>query len=101
LSESQMRVHGKGNKIRCLPLASDTILLLDHYLRLERPEECGVTIQNNTRNSPFPKVFRSCRVHLRNGSGGDETSTKNPRHTRPAILARQQPVCRRLAPTRR
>jgi len=28
LSESQMRVHGKGNKIRCVPLASDTILLL-------------------------------------------------------------------------
>src|SRR6202795_5242345 len=41
LSESQMRVRGKGNKIRCLPLASDTVLLLDHYLRLERPEQCG------------------------------------------------------------
>src|SRR2546430_8817314 len=38
LSESQMRVRGKGNKIRFLPLASDTVLLLDHYLRLERPE---------------------------------------------------------------
>ena len=24
-----MRVRGKGNKIRCLPLASDTVLLLD------------------------------------------------------------------------
>jgi integrase len=32
LPESQIRVHGKGNKIRVLPLASDTILLLDHYL---------------------------------------------------------------------
>ena len=41
LSESQMRVRGKGNKARILPLASDTVLLLDHYLRLERPEECG------------------------------------------------------------
>ena len=41
LSESQMWVRGKGNKIRCLPLASDTVLLLDHYLRLERPQQCG------------------------------------------------------------
>jgi integrase/recombinase XerC len=32
-SESQMRVLGKGNKIRILPLASDTVLLLDYYLR--------------------------------------------------------------------
>jgi len=41
LAESQIRVRGKGNKIRCLPLASDTVLLLDHYLRLERPQQCG------------------------------------------------------------
>ena len=32
LSESEMRVRGKGNKIRVLPLASDTVQLLDHYL---------------------------------------------------------------------
>jgi site-specific recombinase XerD len=41
LAEGQMRVRGKGNKTRCLPLASDTALLLDHYLRLERPKDCG------------------------------------------------------------
>jgi integrase/recombinase XerD len=41
LAESQIRVRGKGNKTRCLPLASDTVLLLDHYLRLERPQQCG------------------------------------------------------------
>jgi len=41
LAESQMRVRGKAKKIRFLPLASDTVLLLDHYLRLERPEHCG------------------------------------------------------------
>ena len=37
LSESQIRVRGKGNKLRFLPLAPETIQLLDHYLRLERP----------------------------------------------------------------
>jgi integrase/recombinase XerD len=41
LPESQIRVRGKGNKIRVLPLASETVLLLDHYLRLERPGQCG------------------------------------------------------------
>jgi site-specific recombinase XerD len=44
LPESQIRVRGKGNKIRCLPLASDTVLLLDHYLRLERPQQCGSSL---------------------------------------------------------
>ena len=44
LPESQIRVRGKGNKMRCLPLASDTILLLDHYLRLERPQQCGSSL---------------------------------------------------------
>jgi site-specific recombinase XerC len=34
-------VHGKGNKVRVLPLASETVRLLDHYLRLERPAAGG------------------------------------------------------------
>lgn len=38
LSENQLRVCGKGNKLRFLPLAPETIQLLDHYLRLERPD---------------------------------------------------------------
>ena len=38
LSEGQLRVRGKGNKLRFLPLAPKTIQLLDHYLRLERPD---------------------------------------------------------------
>ena len=65
LSESQMRVRGKGNKIRVLPLASDTILLLDHYLRLERPLQCGPALfvslkgsaprhAHDTRRNAFP-----------------------------------------------
>ena len=37
LPESQIRIRGKGNKIRVLPLASGTLLLLDQYMRLERP----------------------------------------------------------------
>ncbi len=41
LSEAQLRVHGKGNKFRFLPLAPETVQLLEHYLRLERPNPCS------------------------------------------------------------
>jgi integrase/recombinase XerD len=38
LPEAQIRVPGKGNKPRLLPLAPEAVQLLDHYLRLERPD---------------------------------------------------------------
>jgi integrase len=44
LSESQLRVFGKGGKPRCLPLAAETLQLLDHYLLLERPANCGAPL---------------------------------------------------------
>src|SRR5437899_6413796 len=44
LSESQLRVHGKGNKLRLLPLAPETVQLLEHYLRLERPNPCSAPL---------------------------------------------------------
>ena len=37
LSEGQLRAHGKGGKVRMLPLPPETIRLLDCYLRTERP----------------------------------------------------------------
>ena len=40
LSEAQLRVRGKGHKLRFLPLAPETAQLLDHYRRLERPNPC-------------------------------------------------------------
>jgi integrase/recombinase XerD len=44
LSEAQLRVHGKGNKLRLLPLAPETTQLLDHYLRVERPTPCSAAL---------------------------------------------------------
>lgn len=44
LPEAQLRVHGKGNKLRLLPLAPETTQLLDHYLRLERPNPCSAAL---------------------------------------------------------
>jgi integrase len=37
LSEVQLRVRGNGKKLRFLSLAPETVQLLDHYRRLERP----------------------------------------------------------------
>jgi integrase len=44
LSEAQLRVPGKGNKFRMLPLAPETVRLLEHYLRLERPNPCSAAL---------------------------------------------------------
>jgi len=44
LSEAQIRVRGKGNKIRFLPLAPEATQLLDHYLRLERPTNSSTAL---------------------------------------------------------
>ena len=44
LSEGQLRVHGKGSKMRFLPLAPETTQLLDHYLCLERPNPGSATL---------------------------------------------------------
>jgi len=44
LSEAQLRVRGKGNKLRFLPLAPETVQLLDHYRRLERPHPCPAAL---------------------------------------------------------
>ena len=44
LSEAQLRVCGKGSKLRFLPLAPESVQLLDHYLRLERPDPCTAAL---------------------------------------------------------
>jgi integrase len=44
LPEAQIRVNGKGSKIRFLPLAPEAIQLLDHYLRLERPDASATAL---------------------------------------------------------
>jgi len=44
LPEAQIRVPGKGGKIPFLPLAPEAIQLLDHYLRLERPDRSSTAL---------------------------------------------------------
>jgi site-specific recombinase XerD len=86
LSESQICVRGKGNKIRVLPLASDTILLLDRYLRLERPPQCGtalfVSLKGTARGARMtPAGMRSLFRHHRRVSQTSPANAHRFRHT--------------------
>ena len=72
--EAQIRVRGKGNKIRFLPLAPEAIQLLDHYLKLERPNPCTaallVSLKGRARGSRMkPAGLRSLFRHHRQTTG--------------------------------
>src|ERR1700751_3276730 len=43
-AESQLRVRGKGQKLRFLPMAPETVQLIDQYSRLERPNPCTAAL---------------------------------------------------------
>ena len=74
LGEGQMRVHGKGNKKRLVPLHPDIREVLGHYLRLERPlinaPALFVSLKGRRRGQPMTaaglrSLFRHHRVRSR------------------------------------
>jgi integrase/recombinase XerD len=74
LAEAQIRVHGKGSKTRFLPLAPEAPQLLDHYLRLERPQTSTnalfVFLKGPARGSRMtPAGLRSLFRHHRRTTG--------------------------------
>jgi site-specific recombinase XerD len=86
LSESQMRVCGKGNKLRWLPLAPEAIQLLDHYLLLERPSNCGsplfVVLKGRARGSRMTAAgLRSLFRHHRRVTDLSKANPHRFRHT--------------------
>jgi integrase/recombinase XerD len=86
LSESQMRVHGKRNKLRWLPLAAETIQLLDHYLRWERPSNCGsplfVVLKGRARGNRMTAAgLRSLFRHHRRTTDLSKANPHRFRHT--------------------
>jgi integrase/recombinase XerD len=86
LAESRICVHGKGNKVRLLPLASETVQLLDHYLRLERPAGCGsalfVSLKGRARGVRItPAGLRSLFRYHRRTSGVAGAHPHRFRHT--------------------
>jgi integrase/recombinase XerD len=86
LSEAQLRVHGKGNKFRFLPLAPETIQLLDHYLRLERPNPSTaalfVSLKGLARGARMtPAGLRSLFRYHRQTTGIQLANPHRFRHT--------------------
>lgn len=86
LAESQIRVRGKGSKIRFLPLAPETVKLLDHYLRLERPSITDtavfVSLKGRARGTRMtPAGLRSLFRHHRVTTGVVHANPHRFRHT--------------------
>jgi site-specific recombinase XerD len=86
LEESRICVRGKGNKVRPLPMAAETVHLLDHYLRLERPAGCGpalfVSLKGRARGVRItPAGLRSLFRYHRRTSGVSGAHPHRFRHT--------------------
>lgn len=86
LAESQIRVQGKGKKIRVLPLSRESVELLDHYMGLERPPRCSqavfVCLKGPARgNRITPAGLRSLFRHHRQATGVTQANPHRFRHT--------------------
>jgi len=85
-SEAQLRVRGKGSKLRFLPLAPESIQLLDHYLRLERPNPCTaalfVSLKGRSRGARMTAAgLRSLFRYHRRTTGVTIANPHRFRHT--------------------
>ena len=103
LAESQIRVRGKGSKIRFLPLAPETVELLDHYLRLERPAITDtavfVSLKGRARGTRMtPEGLRSLFRHHRVTTG---VVHANPHRFRHYAASRTMPHVEVLAANHR
>ena len=86
IADSQIRVRGKGKRIRVLPLAHESVELLDHYLCLERPPGCGqalfVCLKGQARGYRMtPAGLRSLFRHHRQATGVTQANPHRFRHT--------------------
>ena len=84
--DSQIRVLGKGKRIRVLTLARESVELLDHYLCLERPPHCGqalfVCLKGPARgNRMTPAGLRSLFRHHRRTTAVGQANPHRFRHT--------------------
>jgi site-specific recombinase XerD len=84
--ESLVRVRGKGQKARVLPLPPETIQLVQCYLQTERPlttaPEVFVSLKGKARGSAMtPAGLRSLFRHHRNETAVAEANPHRFRHT--------------------
>jgi integrase len=93
LPEAQIRVRGKGDKTRFLPLAPEAVQLLDHYLRLERPHAptapLFVSLKGRARGARMtPAGLRSLFRYHRRTTGVKIANPHRFRHTFAADMLR-------------
>jgi integrase/recombinase XerD len=93
LADAQMRVTGKGNKTRVLPLPREVIDVLQNYLRLERPltnsPSVFVCLKGRHRGqSMTPAGLRSLFRSHRSGCQVPQANPHRLRHTFGADMVR-------------
>jgi site-specific recombinase XerD len=93
LADAQMRVLGKGNKQRLMPLPQEMIEVLEKYLHLERPPTNSpalfVSLKGRCRGLPMtPAGLRSLFRHHRAGSHVPQANPHRFRHTFGADMVR-------------
>jgi len=94
LSESQLRVRGKGQKLRFLPMAPETVQLIDQYSRLERPNPCSaalfVSLKGPTRGARMTAAgLRSLFRYHRRSTGVKLANPHRFRHTFASDMVRE------------
>jgi site-specific recombinase XerD len=86
LAECQLRVRGKGQRVRWMPLPPETIRVLDCYLHTERPAtsvtEVFVSLKDPARGRAMtPAGLRSLFRHHRSSSDTPNANAHRFRHT--------------------
>jgi site-specific recombinase XerD len=94
LSESQLRVRGKGQKLRFLPMAPETVQLIDQYSRLERPNPCSaalfVSLKGPARGARMTAAgLRSLFRYHRQSAGVKLANPHRFRHTFASDMVRE------------
>ena len=92
LEEARVRVRGKGQKERTVPLENEVIHFISNYLKLERPAKAAetlfVSLKGKKRGQPMtPAGLRSLFRHHRSSTGIEKANPHRFRHTFGSELA--------------
>ena len=93
ITENQVRIHGKGDKERIVPLPKELLKTLNRYLKLERPEKSSnnlfVILKGNHRGRPLTSpAIRKIFLYHRKISGIHKANAHRFRHSFGANMAR-------------
>jgi integrase/recombinase XerD len=89
LADTQIRVFGKGNKQRLLPLPVETIEVLQNYLRLERPltNSPALFVSLKGRHRGYPMTAAGLRSLFRHHRLRTQVCRANPHRFRHSFAA--------------